>query len=192
MDARDNNCNGAIDFADAYCLANCSDLDGDGYFPVCGGGLDCNNKNAAVFPGAAEICDLLDNDCDNLRDEDFDLDGDTFTTCGGDCDDASYDVRPYAEEKKMDGIDQDCNGYDLSIRVVKTVHFAAKQTLTVEALSRLEADAGLTLYVSNGEYAPMTWDAKRKLWAVTIGGVAEKPYYVLVEGIEGSESALVQ
>jgi len=34
---------------------------------------DCNNKNATVYPGAAEICDDLDNDCDGVIDN------------GGDC-----------------------------------------------------------------------------------------------------------
>ena len=40
------------------------DLDGDGY-----GGLDdCNDTNPLVHPGAMELCDGLDNDCDFIGD----------------------------------------------------------------------------------------------------------------------------
>ena len=192
LDNRDNNCDGRIDFLDLYCIDNCTDQDGDGYLPECGGGLDCHNYDATVFPGALELCDLQDNDCDDEVDEIFDLDQDGYTSCGGDCDDGNPNVFPWAEEKKMDGIDQDCSGYDLTIRVVKAVHSLQKQTLTVEALSKLDENAGLTLYVDYGDYVPMTWDAKRRLWAVTIGNVPYKPFYVLVEGVEGYESSPVQ
>ncbi|MHB8835945.1 MAG: MopE-related protein [Candidatus Methylomirabilia bacterium] len=192
LDYLDNNCNGLVDFADGYCIANCADIDSDGYLPVCGGGTDCNNKDATVFPGALEICDQKDNDCDGFWDEDFDLDNDRYTSCDGDCNDDDADVFPWAEEKKMDGIDQDCNGFDLTIRVVKAVHYDQKQTLTVEALSKLNEAAGLTLFVDIVTRVPMNWDAKRKLWSVTITGVPYKPYAVLVEGIEGYESSLVQ
>ncbi len=40
------------------------DADGDGFTD------DCDDNNADVFPGAAEICDGLDNDCNNLVDDD--------------------------------------------------------------------------------------------------------------------------
>lgn len=50
---------------------SCTDSDGDGVF-ACGPDgktvLDCNDKNAAVHPGAKEVCDKLDNDCDGLVD----------------------------------------------------------------------------------------------------------------------------
>lgn len=45
---------------------SCTDNDGDGY---CTSEGDCNDNNAAVHPGASEVCgDGLDNDCDGLTD----------------------------------------------------------------------------------------------------------------------------
>jgi hypothetical protein len=46
--------------------ADTSDVDGDGWSVVQG---DCNDNNSAVNPGAVEICDGLDNDCDLMVDE---------------------------------------------------------------------------------------------------------------------------
>jgi len=52
----------------------CSDTDGDGYgdppspactFPV----LDCDDGNPDVYPGAAEVCDGIDNNCSGDADE---------------------------------------------------------------------------------------------------------------------------
>jgi len=76
---------------DAVCQAadNCpeaanasqADLDGDGSGDACDpdqdgdgfdggtGNPDCDDRNAAVKPTAAELCDLLDNDCDASADE---------------------------------------------------------------------------------------------------------------------------
>jgi hypothetical protein len=49
----------------------CTDGDGDG-FAVEGGScgeVDCDDNNAAINPGAAEVCDdIIDNDCDNNAD----------------------------------------------------------------------------------------------------------------------------
>lgn len=42
------------------------DSDGDGFTPMEG---DCDDSNANLHPGAPEIDDDIDNDCDGLRDE---------------------------------------------------------------------------------------------------------------------------
>jgi len=50
--------------------ASCVDADGDTYFFVCDqyadiNGPDCDDTNGAVFPGAPEVCDGVNNDCDH-------------------------------------------------------------------------------------------------------------------------------
>jgi PKD repeat protein len=80
-------------------------------------GGDCNNSNAAIFPGAAELCNTIDDDCDASIDEGFDLDGDGYTSCDGDCNDANALAYPGAFEI-CNAADEDCDGlidegYDL-------------------------------------------------------------------------------
>lgn len=96
---------------------------------------DCNDANAAIKPGATEICNGIDDNCDGLIDEGFpqttyfaDTDGDGFgnpattitqNTCiappanyvtnNTDCNDANAAINPAATEI-IDGIDNDCNG----------------------------------------------------------------------------------
>ncbi len=43
-----------------------NDFDGDGYSSS--GGSDCNDSNPFIYPGAYEICDGLDNNCDGVLD----------------------------------------------------------------------------------------------------------------------------
>ena len=53
----------------------CQDLDGDGYFgtgstcDVTNPLFDCDDGNAGVYPGADEVCDHIDNDCNGGVDE---------------------------------------------------------------------------------------------------------------------------
>ena len=64
-DSLDNDSNGLIDTADT---AACStdDADADGVTSVDG---DCDDADATVYPGASEIGDAIDNDCDGSTDE---------------------------------------------------------------------------------------------------------------------------
>lgn len=61
---------------------DCTDNDGDTY-TTCDG--DCDDHNPAVHPGAAEICNGMDDDCDRVIDEGFDLDGDGIADCFDNC-----------------------------------------------------------------------------------------------------------
>jgi hypothetical protein len=81
-DGKDNNCNGAIDEGlDTATL--CEDKDGDGHGVT--GGLtktgcsatkgfgfcdhDCKDNDPTVYPGALEICNYKDDNCNNMIDE---------------------------------------------------------------------------------------------------------------------------
>jgi len=141
-DGVDNNCDGSVDegvtatfYADAdgdsfgdpeSTVESCSVP--DGYTAT---GTDCDDSSADNHPGAAEICDEEDNDCDEEIDEDvtatwyLDEDGDGFggeeettasceapdgyTSTPGDCDDADSAVSPIGVEI-CDGTDNDCDG----------------------------------------------------------------------------------
>ncbi len=81
------------------------DADGDGYTTD----TDCNDNNAAVHPGATEICNGIDDNCNQAIDEGFDRDGDGFTTCNGDCNDGNAQIHPGVPEI-CNSADDNCNG----------------------------------------------------------------------------------
>ncbi len=105
-----------------------SDLDGDGVWDD----EDCDDGDATAYPGAPELCDWIDNDCDGSVDEDavdtltwyLDGDGDGHGGDGGttescaqpsgyaedmdDCDDGDATAYPGADET-CDGVDNDCD-----------------------------------------------------------------------------------
>jgi len=90
------------------------DNDGDGYNSE----EDCDDDDASIYPGAPELCDGIDNDCDALVDEDltFDLDADGHTStdsCLGskdDCDDTNALINPDGLDIPGNSLDEDCDG----------------------------------------------------------------------------------
>ena len=87
----------------------CTDADGDGASDPACGGTDCDDMNASVYPGALELCDGLDTDCDPSTDENIDADGDGETVCAGDCDDTDA-TNASGLPEVCDGEDNDCSG----------------------------------------------------------------------------------
>jgi len=54
---------------DATFVGSGTDNDGDGYISVPSGGDDCDDTNPNINPGASEVCDGVDNDCNGQIDE---------------------------------------------------------------------------------------------------------------------------
>ncbi len=155
-DSLDNDCDGDIDDADSSLDATSAstwyaDVDGDGYGDASAGTLacsqpsgtvadssDCDDSDAAINPGASEVCNGSDDDCDgDVDDADASLDSSTASswysdadgdgygdaTAGSlacsqptgtvadatDCDDSEASTHPGADEY-CDGHDDDCDG----------------------------------------------------------------------------------
>ncbi|MES2642913.1 MAG: MopE-related protein [Myxococcota bacterium] len=146
----DEDCDGLADDADPDAtggLPAFRDEDGDGFGDpaetgsVCDAGdgwvaddTDCDDGAAFVHPGADELCDEIDDDCDGAVDEDGAVDAPSWfldddadghgdaavsveacvaptghVAAGTDCDDLSSAVHPGADER-CDGEDDDCDG----------------------------------------------------------------------------------
>jgi hypothetical protein len=140
-DGIDNNCN--VDIDEGLLNIYFADLDLDGFgdplnsMEMCEltegyseDNSDCDDGNSLIFPGASELCNDFDDNCNDLVDDGLefftlyqDIDGDgygsetTISTCemlngyalnAGDCDDANAFAFPTAVEVCGNGVDDDC------------------------------------------------------------------------------------
>lgn len=140
----DDNCDGRIDGADPAVIDRVyrdTDRDGFGDPLVSKAGCpssgwvanrsDCNDTQLAIRPGAVEVCNNIDDNCDGAVDEGLastryrDVDGDgygvsttTVQSCfvpagyaarAGDCDDQNGGRNPGAAEVDCDGLDNNCD-----------------------------------------------------------------------------------
>ena len=82
-----------------FTIAGTADADADGS-PAC---ADCDDNDAARTPGASELCDGIDNDCDGIvPGDESDGDGDGVPACA-DCDD------PAGGDEDGDGVGDICD-----------------------------------------------------------------------------------
>jgi hypothetical protein len=189
----DDDCDRFID-EDIPPLTLWFDDDGDGYgdahssaFTACvassgqvENGDDCDDGDAAVNPGATDVCNLGDDDCDGLVDEDDlpdkvwpDLDGDGhgdgaytasiactvpsgYAASDDDCDDGDASISPSATEVCNDE-DDDCNGVVddggvCAVGVCGTISVDTTWTSadTVNVTCDVEVLSGATLTIEDG------------------------------------------
>ena len=186
------------------------DADGDGYgnpgnstttcMPMPTGyvvnNTDCNDGNALVNPGAAEVCNGVDDNCVDGVDEGFDIDADTFTTCGGDCDDADPSIHPGAVEVCTNGVDDDCNNLtddadpacqDDTVVITKAAWALKTRKLTVWATSSAAPQAVLTVV----GYGTMTYDSDYNRYTLTKNNTSNPGTVTVTSSEGGSDTELV-
>jgi hypothetical protein len=192
FDGKDNNCNGEIDegccetdadcsvsqdnseclvfhcLTDGYCYGFEIDEDGDGRNKCNGEGpiYDCDDTDPTVYPGAPELCDNRDNDCDGEIDEGMldmgfcviifnEVPRQGRLTCFHHLDSASatceFDCQ--TAETCGDKIDNDCDG---------TVDEGCACDHTLTFLSDAET-------LANGSASVPTWDGNSR-WTASIPG----------------------
>ncbi len=228
----DDDCDGDIDDNDASVDLSTAttwyvDTDADGYGAASTSAIscaaptgygadntDCDDRNAAINPGATEVCNSLDDDCDGDIDDDdasldlstattwyADADADGFgdpststTTCEApsgygtddtDCDDSSAWTGPGLPELR-DGEDNDCDG-DIDNDLYKGT--GADGSLSVTGETDLTTDASGTRTVADGvAYTVTALSSDTVTVHTTASGLAAGDEVLLIN-LQGTDTA---
>lgn len=202
-DGADNNCNNTLD--EGVTSTYHPDKDSDGFgdasqsVQACAApsgyvsdASDCNDNNSSAYPGATEICNSIDDNCDGTVDElnaggcrlfYNDKDGDTWGASGsqclcaapvgsvtrsGDCDDNNPSVYP-GQTEKCNGIDDDCD--------------SEKDETNAQGCTRLYADHDDDSYGTSSDYACLC-DAANDYTAEVGGDCLDSDATVYPGGLE--------
>lgn len=170
-----------------------ADNDGDTFLST----VDCNDNDATIYPGATEICNFIDDDCNTITDDGItylavydDLDGDTYgaglaanycTFPGAgysldnlDCDDSNVAINPAANEI-CNGVDDNCDGNIDEITVTASISPAGVVTTC--------KNVGTTLTANSGDGYTYQWFKNGNLitGATDVNYTTSKPAYYQVE-----------
>jgi hypothetical protein len=183
-DGIDNNCDGVADEGVMETFYADSDEDGfgdvssseeacerpDGYVPA-DAGEDCDDTDASIYPGAPELCDEIDNDCNGVVDDGLvgttyyaDNDGDGW----GDPDNSAYlceEDSGYVEN------DLDCDDGDVGEPVI---------------VAKAPLEAGGDTGIDTGETGDSSWDSGWDSGGGWGDGTAANPFSDIQDGIDFS------
>ncbi len=138
-----------------------------------------------------EFCNGADDDCDGSVDEGFDQDGDSYTTCDGDCNDAVASIHPGAVEV-FNGVDDDCNNIIDDVVEVITITLAtyriSNSTLTVEATTNYPLGS-VTLSVQG--YGVMAWVPSASVYRLIVAPTTNPGTVTVVSTAGGSATSAV-
>jgi hypothetical protein len=199
-----------------------SDNDQDGYGDEASGTLfcqapvnmiliggDCDDNNNAINPGATEVCDGVDNNCNGQEDEgltflNYYFDGDDdgygignptvsctpingYATQTGDCDDSNNSVYPGATDTEGNNIDENCDGVDgvLSIEVLSFESSVSPNPTT--ALIQIELNKTISLNIQvldvNGKVL-ITSNVEQKELTLDLSQLESGVYFIQLQNAQ--------
>jgi hypothetical protein len=176
------------------------DIDGDGYPSGADyhePDADCDDTRIEVYPGALELCDGLDNDCNGTVDDAPDDDGDGAAQCGEypDCDDTDPEIHPvwvdpmaiggYGTEDEPFSSIVDALQFDhCGIILLREGTYYEGRAIEIDAgpVEIVSVDGHLDAEVSGGEVAP--------LFSITGGPVTFRDI-LFQDGYSGAQAAAI-